>query len=132
MNIKRCPMHCFSLPFLLLPFLSFSYSCSKRTFSEFNLNAAQINKSEFTQVGIPTVGTQLYYTVFYIYGGYSESVALASEVIFWEHTSRICLEFDVFQVCTVILSMACGLVFSPKIALQNCGTYSFLVKEATL
>ena len=48
----------------------------------------------------------------YTYIGYSESVALDSEEIFWEHTSKVCLEFDVFPICTAILSMTCDLILS--------------------
>ena len=43
------------------PLPLFSNSCSNRTFSKFNFNAAQINKSEFIQVRIPTVGTTVLY-----------------------------------------------------------------------
>lgn len=36
--------------------------------------------------------------------GSSEYVALASEVMFWGHSSEICLELEMFQLCTVTLS----------------------------
>lgn len=62
------------------------------------------------------------------YGGYSESVALAEK---W-YCGSIQLKSDVFQVYTVILSMACDLILSLKTAFQSCGTYSFIVKEAKL
>lgn len=40
----------------------------------------------------------------FAYGRYAEDVALASEVTFWEHLSKICFKFEVSQVHTVILS----------------------------
>lgn len=72
-------------------------------FSEFNFSAVCVDKNEFVQVRILTLGADLHYIALCIWWGF-EYVALASKVIFWEHSRKICLELEVFQVYTVTLS----------------------------
>lgn len=68
----------------------------------------------------------------FAHGGHSEDVALASGVTFWEHSSKQCFQFEVFQVHSYTVSMACDLVLSPKTAFPNCGMNTFMGKEAKL
>lgn len=94
-------------------------------FSEFNFSAVCVGKNEFVQARILTLGADLHFA----YGGSTEYVALASKVIFWEHLRK---SWSFPNVYSYTVSMACDSVLSLKTALQNCGMYSFIVKEEKL
>lgn len=127
-----------SLPSFPLPFFSLPYSCSKRNFSFLSsilalpvLMKVSLYKGRHRQWVLSCTTQQL--CMWWVGGGglRIHCTGVRSDVL-GAFKWNLFRTWNVPAMYSYTLSMACDLVLSPKTALQNCGMYSFTVKEAKL
>lgn len=101
-------------------------------FSEFNFSAVCVDKNEFVQVRILTLGADLHYIALCIWWGFRICCTGIKSDILGALEKNMFRTWSFPSVYSYTVSMACDSVLLPKTALQNCVMYSFIIKEAKL